>query len=160
MSRGNWNYINETLAMEMFSPTDNDWGSDIDVNAFPKGDPLEDIELSSILYDMFKVMYIYDSYVSGDCGKGSYNKIKKQFKDKWLNTKNLENTLYELIDFKTSKMRGMLHEVFIGQNYCKDCKEFKKLENSNYGECKWCKGYLIEDFEDICEHFSNKSEEE
>ena len=55
-------------------------------------------------------------------------------------------------------MRGMLHEVFIGQNYCKDCKEFKKLKNSNYGECKWCKGYLIEDFEDICEHFSNKSE--
>lgn len=160
MSRGHWDYHDEVLASEMFSLVNGDgWGSDIQADVFPEDDPLEDIELSSILYDMFKVLYVYDSYISGDCGKGSYNKVKKQFKDKWLITENLETTIYNLIDFKTSKMRGMLHEVFIEHNYCKDCKEFKRLENSGLGECKWCKNYLIEDFDDICEHFSYKSEE-
>ena len=49
-----------------------------------KLNPLEDKELSELVYDVFCLLHSYDWYISGDTGEEDYRNDVKYFKDKWL----------------------------------------------------------------------------
>lgn len=90
MSGGVWNYANDTLAGDIFG-----WGLDIDyglnreehkISAMQarKADPLEDKELSELVFDVFCLLHSYDWYTSADTGEDTYRADVKAFKNKWL----------------------------------------------------------------------------
>lgn len=90
MSGGVWNYTNDTLAGDIFG-----WGLDVDyglnreehkISAMQarKADPLEDKELSELVFDVFYLLHSYDWYTSADTGEATYRADVKAFKDKWL----------------------------------------------------------------------------
>ena len=90
MSGGVWNYANDTLAGDIFG-----WGLDVDyglnreehkISAMQarKADPLEDKELSELVFDVFCLLHSYDWYTSADTGEATYRADVKAFKDKWL----------------------------------------------------------------------------
>ena len=62
MSRGYWDYSNESLKNKIFG-----YNNEID-------NPLGNAEMSDIVKDVFDVLYAADSYFSGDCGKEEYSK--------------------------------------------------------------------------------------
>lgn len=86
MSGGLWNYKNNDLASELF-------GWDLDCHYGEEGhrwckkaraiNPLEDRELSEMLWDMMCLLNSKDFYECGDIGKDGYDKDKKWFKQKW-----------------------------------------------------------------------------
>lgn len=86
MSGGYWNYRNDTLASELF-------GYNLDAHYGEQGfeqanqardiNPLEDKEVSEILWDMMCVLNSYDYYKSGDIGEDTYKKDLLYFKKKW-----------------------------------------------------------------------------
>lgn len=45
--------------------------------------PLEDVELSEMLYDLCCILKAYDWYVSGDTSIENYTQAKDYFKNKW-----------------------------------------------------------------------------
>lgn len=108
MSGGVWNYANDTLAGDIFG-----WGLDIDyglnreehkISAMQarKADPLEDKELSELVFDVFCLLHSYDWYTSADTGEATYRADVKAFKDKWLKRSGaqrikdeIEKTLFE-----------------------------------------------------------------
>lgn len=49
-----------------------------------KADPLEDKELSELVFDVFCLLHSYDWYNSADTGEDTYRADVKVFKDKWL----------------------------------------------------------------------------
>lgn len=90
MSGGVWNYANDTLAGDIFG-----WGLDVDYGLnreehkifamqARKADPLEDKELSELVFDVFCLLHSYDWYTSADTGEATYRADVKAFKDKWL----------------------------------------------------------------------------
>ena len=90
MSGGTWNYANDTLAGDIFG-----WGVSVDyglnreehkISAMRarKADPLEDKELSELVFDVFCLLHSYDWYNSADTGEDTYRADVKAFKDKWL----------------------------------------------------------------------------
>ena len=72
MSRGYWDYSNESLRDKIFG-----YNNEID-------NPLENAEMSDIVKDVFDVLYAADSYFSGDSGKEDYHKEIIKFKHKWI----------------------------------------------------------------------------
>ena len=48
-------------------------------------DPLEDREISELVYDVFCLLHSYDWYKEADTSEDTYRKDVKYFKDKWLN---------------------------------------------------------------------------
>lgn len=90
MSGGTWNYTNDTLAGDIFG-----WGLNVDyglnreehkISAMQarKADPLEDKELSELVFDVFCLLHSYDWYNSADTGEDTYRSDVKAFKNKWL----------------------------------------------------------------------------
>lgn len=90
MSGGTWNYTNDTLAGDIFG-----WGLNVDyglnreehkisVMQARKADPLEDKELSELVFDVFCLLHSYDWYNSADTSEDTYRADVKAFKDKWL----------------------------------------------------------------------------
>lgn len=90
MSGGHWNYETDTACREVFGwGTYPDYGlasESIKKNSLlaRKINPLEDKELSELVYDVFCLLHSYDWYVSGDIGEEDYRNDVKYFKDKWL----------------------------------------------------------------------------
>lgn len=87
MSGGLWNYVDNHLADEIF-------GWDMDCRYGERGhkecskarrkNPMEDREVSEMLWDMLCLLNSRDYYGSGDIGKDAYKEDLKWFKDKWL----------------------------------------------------------------------------
>lgn len=77
MSRGFWDYKNEYLQDEIFG-----WGARYDDKGIPN--IFEDKEISEIIFDMFGLLYAFDSYKCGDWGEDSWLEEKNKFKEKWL----------------------------------------------------------------------------
>ncbi len=114
MSGGHFNYANDTLCHEIF-------GYGIDVNYGEKGfansprarkiNPLEDAELSEMVYDMFCLLHSYDWYVSGDTGPEDYLKDVQRFKQKWLKATGTQRCKRQ-IDLQLAECRSELYKIF------------------------------------------------
>lgn len=76
MSRGFWDYRNEYLQSDIFG-----WN-------VSKEDGLpnifEDKEITEIIFDMFRLLYAFDSYKCGDWSEKSWLEEKDKFKERWL----------------------------------------------------------------------------
>lgn len=99
MSGGHWNYQDSNLKNEIF-----DWADDF------KSNPLKDIELSELVWDVLDLLHDYDWYVSGDTGSEDWLKAKKAFKAKWLKQGNTER-LERIIDERIADVRKELGEL-------------------------------------------------
>ena len=89
MSGGHFNYFHDKITQDIFG-----WNIDADYNLGAeeqkKGavlaramNPLNDVELSEMLYDLACVLKAHDWWRSGDCGVECYNNAKRYFKKKW-----------------------------------------------------------------------------
>lgn len=114
MSGGHWGYCNDTVAGDIFgwgmSPNYGDRGFSQSKIA-RKIDPLEDKQLSEMLWDMFCLLHSYDWYVCADTGEDTYRRDVKYFKDKWLKPsgidlvhREIECCVEELKDYLTKTL--------------------------------------------------------
>lgn len=87
MSGGRFDYRNDDACSEIFHgklyPAYGDDGFKHSKEA-RRINPLEDRELSEMVFDMFCVLHSYDWYASGDTGEEQYRADVKRFKDKWM----------------------------------------------------------------------------
>ena len=90
MSGGHFNYSNDHAASEIFG-----WDCDVDyglgnarynrnLSAARKANPLNDKQLSELVFDVFCLLHSLDWCISGDTGEDDYNADVKFFKQKWL----------------------------------------------------------------------------
>lgn len=88
MSGGYFNYSNDTAAREIFG-----WELEItygleslqrDAKQAAKDNPLEDHEISELVYDVFCLLHSYDWYKECDTSYETYRKDIAFFKNKWL----------------------------------------------------------------------------
>ena len=78
MSGGYWEYVDSRFRQEIF---------DYDVNTAQEAreqNPLDDKEMSELLWDVLGVVHACDYYKSGDSSKAEYLLTIRDFKDKWL----------------------------------------------------------------------------
>lgn len=89
MSGGHFDYFHDKITQQIYN-----WELDAGYNLGSKEqvwsankarhmDPLNDVELSEMLYDLACVMKAHDWYVSGDTGPEDYDEAKQYFKNKW-----------------------------------------------------------------------------
>lgn len=114
MSGGHWVYKNDSLAMDIFgwhlSP-DCGKGGFSKAPIARKSDPLEDKQLSEMLWDMLCILHSYDWYVCGDTCEKTYRDDVAYFKNKWLKTPSIEIVKRE-IDAALDEVREDLHAAF------------------------------------------------
>lgn len=88
MSGGYFDYSNDDAAQKIF-----DYGITIsygleelkdESKQAAKDNPLEDHEISELVYDVFCLLHSFDWYKEGDTGYETYQKDVAFFKDKWL----------------------------------------------------------------------------
>lgn len=101
MSGGRWNYNQCNLGYDMFPGCDVCYGLGDDkkskygnytesVKLARKLNPMEDRQLSELVFDVLCLIYSADWYKSGDTGKDDYREDVKYFKGKWLKEKPID----------------------------------------------------------------------
>lgn len=119
MSGGHWEYKNDSACSEIF-----DWELNPVYGIGEKSqkrysaiarqlDPLEDIELSDLVYDVFCLLHSYDWYASGDNCREVFLADAEAFKKKWLKS-DRSDRLKGYIDAAVSDLRKKL-VVMIGE---------------------------------------------
>lgn len=114
MSGGHFSYHNDDLCHELYGWTVfPDYGD----RGFNKSklarqiNPLEDLVISELVFDVFCLLHSYDWYASADTCKETYQADVKRFKDKWL--KQLPETyVREIIDDEINAVRDKLYQAF------------------------------------------------
>lgn len=114
MSGGHFNYSNDDLCHDIYG-----WSisPDYGERGFKQSmiarhlDPLNDILLSELVFDVFCVLHSYDWWQSGDTCEDTYRKDVQRFKDKWLKQLPKER-IEEIIDDELNVVRGRLHNAF------------------------------------------------
>ena len=88
MSGGYFNYSNDTAARDIFGygPAITYGLKDLQEEAkqVAKDNPLEDHEISELVYDVFCLLHSYDWYMECDTSHETYQKDVEFFKNKWL----------------------------------------------------------------------------
>lgn len=99
MSGGLYDYKDGELSNEMFGEYRPE------MNKYKEarhGDPMEDIEMSCLVYDVMALIHSLDWYKCGDTSQSDYKKDLKAFKKKWLDPdnrgKNLEKIVKDMCD--------------------------------------------------------------
>lgn len=94
MSGGKWNYNQSSLGYEMFPGCDICYGLGDDGKQYERSrklarrlDPMEDKQLSELVFDVLCLIYSADWYQSGDTSEDTYRKDVRYFKEKWLKPK-------------------------------------------------------------------------
>lgn len=117
MSGGHFDHSQDRLARDMFG-----WDLELsygkrgfsEVEKAGKINPLEDRELSKLVWDLLCVIHSYDYYISGDTGEEQYQADVQYFKDKWLKPSRKE-TAKRLVDEECQRLREELYkELGIG----------------------------------------------
>ena len=101
MSGGKWNYNQCNLGYDMFPGCDVCYGLGDDekskyrnytesVKLARKLNPMEDRQLSELVFDVLCLIYSADWYKSGDTGEDDYREDVKYFKGKWLKEKPID----------------------------------------------------------------------
>lgn len=118
MSGGHWNYETDSVCREIFGwGLDPDYGlnsEEVKKNALlaRKLNPLEDKELSELVYDVFCLLHSYDWYISGDTGEEDYRNDVKYFKEKWLKRSSTDRVKDE-IDKTLAEAKEELLNMFL-----------------------------------------------
>lgn len=92
MSGGHWDYKNDQLAGEIFGwYTQTDCGlvgkkHDVQQKLAMKSNPLNDPELSALVFDVFCLLHSYDWARSGDTDMEDFRKDAQDFRSRWLGT--------------------------------------------------------------------------
>ena len=119
MSGGYWNYKNDYLLNEIFGyNVDANYDIDSEENKQNRrfvihSNPLEDVEISALVYDVFCLLHSYDWAKSGDTDFDVYLKDVAEFKKRWFKKKR-EDQIREIIDICTDNLRQELQRTFIG----------------------------------------------
>ena len=119
MSGGRFDYSNDHLCHEIFG-----WGVSANYGEMGFGqskiarrlDPLDDILLSELVFDVFCVLHSYDWWQSGDTCEDTYRKDVQRFKDKWLKQLS-EERIKEIVDDELNVVRGRLYNAFYPNTY-------------------------------------------
>ena len=122
MSGGRWDYSQCNLGYEMFPGCDICYGLGDDsrskysnytssVKRARKLDPMEDKQLSELVFDVLCLVYSADWYKSGDTGEDTYLADVKYFKQKWLKQKS-ENIVKSEIDKAIEETRDDIYKSF------------------------------------------------
>ena len=114
MSGGHWNYKNDELAYEIF-----DWRlrPDYGEDGFSQSrlaatiNPLEDAEMSEMLWDMLCVLHSYDWYACSDTCEETYREDVRRFKDKWLG-KPTKARVQRIADQELERVKEVLYKAF------------------------------------------------
>lgn len=114
MSGGHFNYSNDRTCQDIFG-----WGIYCDYGEKGFGqsalarelDPLEDVVLSELVFDVFCVLHSYDWYASGDTCEETYRADVKYFKDKWLKPMRGKRAK-EIVDSELSAIKDKLYKAF------------------------------------------------
>lgn len=114
MSGGRFNYRNDDACCEIFgwyiSP---DYGDD----GFGKSklarqiNPLEDLVISELVFDVFCLLHSYDWYTCGDTCEDTYRADVQRFKDKWLKPMRGKRAK-EIVDDELEATRERLYQAF------------------------------------------------
>lgn len=124
MSGGHWDYKNDDVCYELFnwdvSPT---YGiGSKEQKRYAKTareiDPMEDIELSDLVYDVFCLFHSADWYKSGDNSEETYRNDVEAFKQKWFKNERSDR-LKEYVDAAVEELRDKLM-VMIGEQEAKE----------------------------------------
>ncbi len=117
MSGGRFDYDNDRAANTIFGwdiCTDYGLGKydyNSNVKAARKRNPLEDKQMSELVYDVFCILHSLDWYLSGDTGEDDYREDVKYFKNKWF-YKNENSQIREEIDKGIEELRDDLYQTF------------------------------------------------
>lgn len=123
MSGGRWNYGECNLGYDMFPGCDVCYGLGDDnkskygnytesVRLARKHNPMEDKQLSELVFDVLCLIYSADWYKSGDTGEDCYRQDVSYFKEKWLNVK-ANDAIKAEIDKAIDEMKEELYEEFL-----------------------------------------------
>lgn len=114
MSGGHFNYINDSTCREIFG-----WNIDCDYGergfsqseAARRINPLEDLVMSELVFDVFCVLHSYDWYASSDTCEETYRADVQRFKDKWLKPMRGKRAK-EIVDDELEEVRKKLYLAF------------------------------------------------
>lgn len=126
MSGGRWNYNQCNLGYEMFPGCDVCYGIGSDernkyrnysgnVKLARKLNPMEDKQISELVFDVLCLIYSADWYKSSDIGEDYYREDVKAFKEKWLNVKPDDSVKAE-IDKSIQELKEELYVSFGVEN--------------------------------------------
>ena len=126
MSGGRWNYNQCNLGYEMFPGCDVCYGIGNDernkyrnysgnVKLARKLNPMEDKQISELVFDVLCLIYSADWYKSSDIGEDYYREDVKAFKEKWLNVKPDDSVKAE-IDKSIQELKEELYVSFGVEN--------------------------------------------
>lgn len=102
MSRGYFSYQDSSLKSEMFGWCDK-----------RKSDPMEDVELSQMIYEVLDLIYELDGYKSGDTSQEEYLNAKIKFKNKWLRNENYNDVIKSLVEEEFESKKQELLKMII-----------------------------------------------
>lgn len=108
MSGGNWDYRNDILCGEIF-------GYCIEnTKEARRANPLEDVLISGIVFDVFKLLHAYDWYACGDTGESDYREAVSAFKDKYLKTNDGygKDIVKKIVDEQICQTKEELYKTF------------------------------------------------
>lgn len=122
MSGGRWNYNQCNLGYDMFPGCDVCYGLGDDekskyrnytesVKLARKLNPMEDRQLSELVFDVLCLIYSADWYKSGDTGEDTYREDVKYFKEKWLKIKP-DDAVKAEIDKSINELTEELYVAF------------------------------------------------
>ena len=103
MSGGHFNYEDGSLRSTIFG-----WGTETTEQAM-KLNPLEDKEISGIVFDMFQLLHEFDWAICGDTSMEHYHEEVQKFKNKWLNSEAKDRIRY-VID---NSLKDLKEELYI-----------------------------------------------
>lgn len=114
MSGGHFNYVNDSACREVFG-----WDLECDYGETGFGrskaarriDPLEDVVISELVFDVFCLLHSYDWYASSDTSEETYRDDVKRFKEKWLKPISAEY-VKEVVGGEVEAVRQKLYRVF------------------------------------------------
>lgn len=102
MSGGHFNYQDDSLKSEMFG-----WSDKRDSN------PMEDVELSQMVYEILDLIHELDWYKSGDSNENDYLEAKCNFKNKWLRNENYNDVIKGLIEEEFENKKQELLKMIV-----------------------------------------------
>ena len=117
MSGGHWDYANDTLAGEVLGydyyvsyGLDSDRHNDYFKKAV-REHPLEDPEISALVFDVFCLLHSYDWAVSADTSMDAYREDVAIFKKRWFKTARKEQ-VRSIVDTCVNGLKADLYKAF------------------------------------------------
>lgn len=112
MSGGHFNYQNDRLCEDIYGLYPN-YGNRgfCQSGKARRQNPLEDLVISELVYDVFCLLHSFDWYYSGDTCEETYREDVERFKDKWLATQPGAR-VKEIVDDEIIRLREELYKAF------------------------------------------------